>query len=374
MTSADADMALKARMVRVLWSLGHSTRLCVKVPGSQVGEPRERRRTPFELTDIDVLGIKVSADLQTEYTVVDCTTRSRVSPINRAFWLRGVMDYFGARQGYLVLTAKVPLAQRVVAERLSVTFLDDETLRRLETTLPSLPSDTRIGDREAETYLQRNLRSVGAQLHPMLTFKEHEFWMNPAGRNVLRSISVVKRAATALNPEQKFHRALFLDVLGLFCLSLLQICGRMFRANPGDFQEALRLALFGGPEGIRTRESFLKHLEKVVNKASPQHKLFADGEARKLLRLEPPYFEQLAERAVRLVNRPGQAKDILRYLQVVLHQGLLPSETNASMRTVFGDSYSDISLKFVRDVSDFLVEATGVNPALGSEVAKATDA
>jgi len=363
MTGTDADIELKMRMQKILWALGYYTRIGVRIAAGQGQAKRSTgRSTVFELTDIDVLGIRVGADLSVEYIVADCTTRTSISPINRAFWLRGVMEYFSAGRGYILLTRDIPDYQKVIASRLGITLLDEQNLRRLEETYGGTGWPAHIGDPNAYKYLEGNISQLTKELRPLLDYREHEFWLNEPGRNVLRSISVVQRLRESLLPEQKFHKVVFVDMLTLFCLALLELCGHVFRTSPNDFPNAVRSFVFGGPSGLRTRESLLKELQEVVDKIATQRAMPLGEDLAQRFRLDPPYFDRLVERAFRLINKPHEAKDVLRYLQAVLLEQTLFEGTGLAQ--IFTGTFSEITFKFVGDLALFYLEATGVKPSL----------
>ena len=102
------DFDLKIRLSNIFWALGCYTRIEVKL-----AEYGVKQEAPLELTDLDVLGIRVLPDLSFEYLVADCTSNKDVikSPIQRVFWLKGVMTFFGASKGYLVLSTENQVAE-----------------------------------------------------------------------------------------------------------------------------------------------------------------------------------------------------------------------------------------------------------------------
>ncbi len=364
MSNQDADIDLKMRMQKVLWSLGFYTRVNVKLSVSQVPEPSRdsRRAASYELTDLDVLGIRIGADFTMNYTVADCKSGKAPSPVNRAFWLSGVMNYFSADRGYIALSRDIPNYQKEVATRLGITLVDETNLRRLEEHYIRSGSPIPVGDAGALQYLEGNLSTLSREFYPALIYRKQEFWFTDPARNVLQSIAVVQQLRDQFKPEQKFHRVLLVDMLTLFSLSLLQICSVIFQTSPIDFKTAIRSALFGGAKGLETRQAFLDDLSKLAEKLMTQARIPFTEDVAKLMQLDPPYFDKLAERAVRLVNRPNEAKDVLRYLQAFLMEHTLYDRSN--LPNIFGDDYSEVTLKFVSDLAQFYVEATGVNPAV----------
>jgi len=84
----EKDILQKERLAKLFWSWGFLSHFNVKLY-----DPRSVGNTRAELTDVDVLGHRVSRDLHEERICGDCKTLRNMSAINRAFWQRGVMDY-----------------------------------------------------------------------------------------------------------------------------------------------------------------------------------------------------------------------------------------------------------------------------------------
>ena len=95
-----SDVGMKLRLSRLLWKMGYFVRREVPVSTYSPGEYSAKR---VEITDIDVLGSRWDEDLALDRIVCECKSGTRPKPLDRCFWLRGVMHYFGARKGYLIV-------------------------------------------------------------------------------------------------------------------------------------------------------------------------------------------------------------------------------------------------------------------------------
>jgi hypothetical protein len=96
---SELDLSLKLNTARLFWLMGSSTLLRVRLSATEAAA----KGRIAELTDLDVLGISVAPDFRLRYKAAECKS-SRVGA-KELFWLRGVLDFFGADDGYLVVHA-----------------------------------------------------------------------------------------------------------------------------------------------------------------------------------------------------------------------------------------------------------------------------
>lgn len=367
----DKDLDFKLRMQAIMWRLGYCTRIDVKLASHRRRPERavQRELALAELTDIDVLGIRFDADYTTSYAVADCTTRRRISPVARTFWLRGVMDHFQADRGYEVLAQELSPYEKQVAASLGITLLDESSLQALEERYNTndAPLGVRVHDEKAYAYLESNIQRVNSDLGALLNYRKYTFWQNAANRNLLNAISIVRRVASTLKPSQKFHRVLLLDILTLFSVAFLDVCSILFRTDSDDVLEALRTHLFGGPLGLQTKETLLGDIRKLVESLQVQGSLLPEETMRRLT-LDPEYLPALADMAQRFVSKPSEAKEVPRYLQaVILERALYDGNP---LGEIFGKDYSDITFKFVHDLADFFKDAASVDPGMFQDLEK----
>nr|HDM58908.1 hypothetical protein [Bacillota bacterium] len=372
MAMGDQDLNFKLRMQAILWRLGYYTRINVKLAAPLESSRQGRRKQPLlaELTDIDVLGVRFDADYTRSYAVADCTTRRRLSPVARTFWLRGVMDHFRADRGYEVLAKKLSPYEKQVAANLGITLLDESSLQALEERYRanSASLKIRLTDKRAYTYLEDGIRQVDSKLAPVLAYRKYAFWQNEANRNLLNAISTVRRSKDVLLPSQKFHRVLLLDIVALFSVALLEACGILFRTNPDNVLEALRTYLFGGPLALQTKKMLLKDVRTLVESLQIQPSLLPSQEVIRRLSLDPEYLPALSDIAQRFVSKPSGAINVPRYLQALIMERALYE--GSTLREIFAEDYSDITFKFVHDLARFFEGATGVNPEMFQDLEK----
>lgn len=359
----EKDFDLKIRLNNIFWSLGCYTRLEVKL-----AEYTLQRKTPMELTDLDVLGIRILPDLSIEYLVADCTCNKDVirSPIQRVFWLKGVMDFFEASKGYLSLGTNNPIseAQRIVAYRLGVTILDENNLANLEkrvgnSHLPQL----KLSKPESWLYFENNIGNLSKKMSQLLNFRKYNYWINHPHQNLHALLSLVSKHNKLFDEKNRLQKALILDLLTLFTLSVLQMSAYAFRINPENPETELKSYFYGGYTEMKSRQEIVEYIKKLTEYFPTQGNLFNET-----LKLDPYYLPNLFDIAFRLLNRPFDSSQILRYLQMILFEKILYKSENAEGIKYLETGFSDITKKLTRDIAKFFRDSTGISERLVEDV------
>jgi hypothetical protein len=170
---------LERRVARVEFAEGAFARL--RVPVKVEAEPGRD-----VLTDIDVLSIDIDLRLRVSRSALECkSTPGQSGEPDRLFWLRGFQEYLGVERAVLV---RQTTTQRgaLLARRLGLHLLDEDTLRRREASNAWLPD--KFGHisgeacRAAETRTDTQLRAI-AQIPPTLvSFLRHEVFLEESYR------------------------------------------------------------------------------------------------------------------------------------------------------------------------------------------------
>lgn len=351
----ELDLELKLRMERVLWAAGFYTRVNVRL-ASTVGLAKARAKSPPELTDVDVLGARFLEDLTPRRVVVDCKSGKNVSPVGRAFWLRGVMDHLGADRGYVILNRFIPEHHREASANLGITLLGAKELGNVEARFPTLSADVRIGRTDSHRELEESAAGVAKELSHLLEFRNTRFWYYTASQAIMVAIAVTRRSLDKMDLAKKPHRALLLDVIGLFSIAMLTLASQIMRLEPADVLSSVRAHFYGGPEGIARREQIIRRVETILQGVSGQQRLPLDENA--VLQLDPPYLPSLADALVRLIGRPLDAAEVPRYLKARLMHGVL--HERQQLNDAFPEGYAPLADKLAADVAFTFLRSAGL--------------
>lgn len=346
--AGEQDLLLKLAMRRVFWGMNYATRLNLKLalPGD--------RRSSDELSDVDCVAFSTGADFSLRLLIADCKSGGRVSPAARAFWLAGVRDFLGADRAYLILAREIPKGVREMASRLELDILGEADRQILENVHgPNAPAAP-FFEVAGATRLQQLASGMDKRLEPLLRFREHDFWTLPEERRLQRLIVELRKAAPNLDPKQKGHHLLVLDVLFLFAIAVLGACRYVSATSLAEPREALLVYLLGGPEQTRSRRLQLRELEATLNPGELPTDVLA------ALKPEPAYFDDLAETVTRFLRRPRDAQRILRYLEWW-------AQAHASLGAppgaeVLGAPYGDYTRKLAADLARTCFAGAGLSP------------
>ena len=348
--SSEQDLPLKLAMRRLFWSMGASTCLDVKLRAYVTGDKRGSGWQEF--TDLDVLSVACSITGQPQITLADCKTSSRRA-IERMFWIRGVADFFAADNAYLVRSNPVPVATRALSSRLGVGVLDPDDYAALLRTFPtSLKLDGPLGclfDLESVQTQLDNSSGLDRKLKGLVEFVRFDYWVYEPYRNLTQVVAHLADAVGTLNADNPHHLSLFFETAWLYALALVQATHRARVSQMADVPMAVRTYVAGGELAAREKGA----LAELLNQAG----IRVDTRTAVL----PPYIDLLAELVTRLLVRPAELNDVLRYAEY-LTTAVVVGE-RATVGTAFGEgAVRPIAAKLLADVCGFLVTASGLKP------------
>jgi len=348
------DFDLKIRLNNIFWSYGCYTRISVKL-----AEYTSKVKIPLELTDIDTLGIRILPDFTQCNLLGDCTSNKNYikSPIKKVFWLKGVMEFMTAQYGYLSLKSDNPVqeTQRLTARKLGITILNTRNLANLEKRVIKPDAlELQLSKQESWLFFENNLTTLDKKLSNLLRFRKHDYWIKSKHQNLHAIISLTIKHRDILKRNNKFHRALIVDLLTLFTLSLLDMAAYVTKINPEDPEIELRGYFYGGYSEMKRRQKIVENIEKLID-LQAQKILF-----KKSLKLDPDYLPNMFDVAFRLLNKPHDAAQILRYLQMYLFEEVLYDGKNQE-GLKFMLNFSDVTKKLTKDIIRLFCNATGLS-------------
>jgi hypothetical protein len=86
------------------------------------------------------------------------------------------------------------------------------------------------------------------------------------------------------------------------------------------------------------------------------------------LKLDPEYLPNLFDITFRLLNKPFDSSQILRYLQVILFEKILYRGENTEGMKYLETSFSEITKKLTRDIAKLFRDSTGISDKLVEDV------
>lgn len=345
---SDHDLALKVAMRRLMWRMGCSTRLDVRLRTyvhSEVG-----RAPAQDLTDLDVLGFAFTPAGQLHTTFADCRS-SEKRALERMFWIRGVADFVEADEAYLVRAHDVPPAGRALASRLHVGIVTPDDFAALEATFPtqldfSGPLACLFNEETVARHLDAQ-NGADKKLDKLLKYLEFDYWILEPYRNLTQLVAHLKEVVAVLDPNERLHRTLFYDCVWHYSLAVARAAAFVRSTRMGAVPVAVRTYAGGGEQALREKAG----LAQLLRTAG----VLVDTGL-----VDPPYLGGLTELVNRYVARPGDTADVLRYAEY-----LATSEVNrddATLSAAFGTAVSAIAANLTAVTASFLVNAAGLRP------------
>lgn len=353
--AVDLDLPLKLRLRRLFFSQGYWSPIEVDLSHYEdlgVGSGVKRR----SLTDLDVLGIKFDPLFTQHRVVADCKSGKNVSDANRLFWLRGVMDYFGADQAYFV-RSKMDAHFRAIAPKMGLRAINDTELAAMEKATAATAFPIPLAD---VSFYQsvRNLWGIQVssdtkitqeqiRLKKVYSYLSYTYWYIERYRNLLTNVGYFESIAELLDPANERHVLLAYTGAQRFAHSLLEAAQYVLSMGATDIPHYGRMYLYGGPLGLKDKEKFFGLLNKATG--------FKE-------QLDPPWLPAVTELLGRMLAHPAGAADVLRHLEAIflccvrLGTPKLPELTTGLVNTA--------ALVLAKDTAFTFVKAAGIPEGL----------
>lgn len=216
---------------------------------------------PADITDIDVLGIKPCSESATQRIVFDCKTLSKMSPVNRALWARGLMALTRSDEAFVILLKAAPEGHRLAGNSLSVRLFTEEMF---DDFARSAAKDYSVPNSYMEDLAAWECLAEIPSKFPTLEL----FWsyinsnavLEIDGKQGLRSLMArCKKTEGEFDPTKATHRALFkLTVcqLSLYMSEMVRDFHNIFtpKMERDEFERILRYYIWGGKENYELRQ------------------------------------------------------------------------------------------------------------------------
>jgi hypothetical protein len=357
------DSSLKLRIRRILWAQGFHCPLEVDLSHFDYQDAAQILKRS-SLTDIDVLGIRFEPDLRMTTIIADCKS-GRDSESTRIFWLRGVMDFFGAQEGIFVKKSLHSQA-RSIAPRLGIRAIDEKGLDALEKSLaldilsvdigdPSIYSKTSsLWGIEIESGQKPTDRqSVVKYIYQYL---QYYYWVVDEYRNIQNLVDLFNRIRNDIYVNNIKSKYLVYIGLQRLTLSILRMASSVAAVDMTNIRVQSHTYLFGGAFLQHERTQIIDLLNKLIEQ---------DGIGEKI-KLEPAYFDELVEIVNRIILNSLQAIKILQHLDAVIMEYILGSTQD--IQRVLGQSYSTDALVLMKRIASMFQKHAGFDEGMFEEL------
>jgi hypothetical protein len=351
-----SDAAFKLRFSRLLGQMGYFVRRNVPISTYTPGENFAKR---VDITDIDVLGTYWDEELKPIRNVCECKSGTKAKPLDRCFWLSGVMR-FGAQKGYLVVK-EAGMIPSSVGQRMDVIVINQATLTDLERRY-EIETDKWTGsctpDLDSKTADYK--RTLKESFRPQLNYLIYGYWKDPEYYQIKRLITIGKEVSSKLSASSDASKWFYLESVCLFTNSIVTFCQKVFLVEPLRIHDQVSTQLFGGLMSKIEREgiaySAVKFLEAYVEtQYNDKLPLKADQ-----IDLDPDYMENLVELISRLINRPNQTRLLPYFMDIVCFEFLFKGRnvSNEELRSYAKQNDVFLMIKLTKNLVKFYIDCT----------------
>lgn len=259
------DINQKLKAVRYCVALGIVPHMEVVVRFSS-----EISETPTNITDVDVLGIKPCDDSPSHRILFDCKTLNKMSPINRALWAKGLIEFTHSDEAFVILAKTAPEAHRLAGNSIGVRLFTEKLFDNFAQTVAKdyLIQNSYIENLDAWEILAK-ISSKQPTLDDFWAYLTSSALLETHGTQGLRTLMAkCKHIEGELDPSKGEHRALFSLILVQFCHYMSEMVRDFHNIfNPemdkNEFEKIVRYYVWGGKENYDLRKRLKEALQNA---------------------------------------------------------------------------------------------------------------
>ncbi len=354
--TADEDSQQKKLLSELLWDWGYFVQPSVKLVNSFASDKVTR-----ELTDIDVYGILMTREINIERLTGDCKTLNRISPINRTFWLKGVMQYFSADRGIIVLRSNAEDDHKLTARSMGITLLDEQALSvfREKLNCHDLKSKTKVFDANSWQYFEAGIGGQTA-LESLVKYRKFRFWQDQYHRGARYSLMETRSCRTHFKPDQRHHIALVADMATLFSLTLQGMVCDLFPVHlivddKAALDNYLKNYLYGGRDSYTIMNSLYQQAGKLR-----EIKGLATTETIESNDLSLPEWPSFLQLFRSLLEHPAKLIGIPRFMRWLVFDRVLFPGFSSTPSDLIPDIDS-LTVKLALQITEYFCKASAVD-------------
>lgn len=371
MTYGDADYDLKIRMHRFLWNQGYFVRREVAVSSYILDKGSILKRE--DVTDIDVLALKFDENLEKDIVLCDCKSGKKIKALDRVFWLKGLMNYFDSRRGYLILGANAPYLSKRIAPDLKINVLDGRRLYEIENI--SNNTDTWLGsyDPELEKSLEEFKKEIKKKYYKQYFYVKYRYWQEEPYNQIKRLINIGVSLRDKTQKPTNAEKWFIAEIVVLFSIACNSFAGQLYNFGSSNIINQVVSQWHGGEMEKERSEELTKQVYSLVSnliKESSRKK----GHQLKLKDMspEPEYVSKnLVEVTSRILNNYKLSREVPRFLDFIVYEFMMKNEKirREDIAKVFGVGMDPFKMaKLAKNSTKFYFETTKLDETVFKEL------
>jgi len=329
------------------------------------------------VTDLDVLGYSFDAALIHHKRVGEVksgSTKNTPRPLDRALWMRGLIELIGAESGEVTTTFKASSVVRDVCRGMGITVQDFDDLAARESRLRV----DRYGDLGSQGETIALLRRDVQQFVKSDNFLERGYWFLVSEVWFLEPFDALKRTLGLLSGMAKrwppdahqqavqVARWIFGEAISIVVLNLAIIAGEANAMSASVFRQTAAARLASGDLPYHAMRALSDRVDTYIGKILATLNAPADirlGAIGGLLPVPPDYTEPLLELISRLAAEAALTAQLPRQLDAVVFERLV-RRRNISPELATRLNLSQDTERLIRLVAAFLRGQVGIPDAV----------
>lgn len=177
------------------------------------------------VTDLDTIALIPTNFGEMSFMIGDCKTLRNQSPISRSFWLSGLMGLLKADKGLILLTKEIERDHKQLSSNMNISLMseNDFELYVSKTCINYKNVDSALCNGEIwDNFFE--LHKKYPSLNNAIKYVKDEFWnINDSKLKLRKTLFIIRDIRRELNPDNKEHLALLLDLIALFSIALNRV-------------------------------------------------------------------------------------------------------------------------------------------------------
>ncbi len=351
MYSDDKDFKQKVKMQKVFWSMGMWSRIDIPIVIYEDDSQRGKMKKHY-LTDIDVYSEIIQKDFSIEKNIADCKSGSNVKIFERLFWVRGVKEYFGASQAYLVKKS-ISSKAKIFMPKLDIIGVDNETLFEFEkiyhtNTLP-------LYSEKYYSELDKIIPKYENEYKKIFDYLVTRYWFTESNvsMKVLLSMLAKRDFYKTLDKNNRNHRFLLMEVCIMFARTILSCCRYVLTRDVINLEQSVMEYIHGGVDGFNSKMNMVREINNELKD------VLGNVQLGNSVLIQPSYFKDLVKLVAVILGETNNVKDILRYMEIMQHEIVLGEKFDYNQ--CMGNEYSSIGHKLAKDIVLFYLKENKIN-------------
>lgn len=340
----DKDFEQKVRFQKILWAMGHWSRIEIPLV---IYEDDNAKLQKHYLTDIDVYGEIIQPDFSFAKSIGDCKSGKNVKIFERLFWVSGVKEYLNAEHAYLV-KKKISTKAKIFMPKVNVKGIDDNSLSAIE----KIYHSSNVGLFSNDYYRARMeiISQLTDEYKKIFDYMNTRYWFTDLNVSMRVLMTMLKKNDfySAFKKDSKMHQFLLLEISIMLARTLIKCCNYVVSRDVTCVEQGVMEYIHGGIDGYNNKMQMVREI------SIPITEIFGNDDVVNKFPVKPVYYDELLKLIIVLIGEASNAKDVIRYIEVMQHEVLLDKKFDYTQ--IAGLTYSSVGHKLSKDIISFYLK------------------